>query len=183
MLLVGCWLRWPGDCSRSRLTALLLERLLGVLLFTEARSMGRAVQWSPMKPESWSGWFPLKSSPTCSSRWLHCDLLSVPREHPNGTARTQRVNWFESSSWLKRLPRIALLMPWGGPKCRHRSQQFLCYYDSWLRLFCRWAVASKKDINKNVVREFVDGVHETLVCIACSVVAGHDWSHRNSAAG
>jgi hypothetical protein len=29
------------DCSSSRLTALLLGRLLGVLLFTEARSMGR----------------------------------------------------------------------------------------------------------------------------------------------
>jgi hypothetical protein len=73
MLLVGGWLRWPGDCSWSRLTALLLERLLGVLLFTEAR---------PMKPESSSGWFPLKSSPTCSYCWLHCDLQNVPRELP-----------------------------------------------------------------------------------------------------
>jgi hypothetical protein len=27
-----------------------------------------------MKPESWSGWFPLKSSPTGSYRWLHCDF-------------------------------------------------------------------------------------------------------------
>jgi hypothetical protein len=36
----------------SRLMAFLLGRLLGVLLFTGARSMGRAVQWSPMKPES-----------------------------------------------------------------------------------------------------------------------------------
>jgi hypothetical protein len=49
------------------------------LLFTGARSMGRAVQWSPMKPESLFGWFPLKSSPTCSYRWLHCDLQNVPR--------------------------------------------------------------------------------------------------------
>jgi hypothetical protein len=80
MLLVGGWLRLPGDCSSSRLTALLLVRLLGVLLFIEARSMGRAVQWSPMKPESWSGWFPLKSSPTCFYRWLHCALQNVPRE-------------------------------------------------------------------------------------------------------
>jgi hypothetical protein len=80
MLLVRGWLRWLGDCSSSRLTALLLGRLLGVLLFTEARSMGRAVQWSPIKPESWSGWFPLKFSPTCSYRWLHCDLQIVPRE-------------------------------------------------------------------------------------------------------
>jgi hypothetical protein len=31
MLLVGCWLRWPGDCKWSRLTVLLLERLLGAL--------------------------------------------------------------------------------------------------------------------------------------------------------
>jgi hypothetical protein len=31
MLLVGCWLRWPGDCSWSQLTAFLLGRLLGVL--------------------------------------------------------------------------------------------------------------------------------------------------------
>jgi hypothetical protein len=74
MLLVGGWLRWPGDCSSSRLTVLLLGRLLGVLLFIEGRSMGRAVQWSPMKPESWSDWFPLKSSPTYSYGWLHCDL-------------------------------------------------------------------------------------------------------------
>jgi hypothetical protein len=80
MLLVGGWLRWPGDCSSSRQTALLLGRLLEVLLFTEARSMGRAIHCSPMKPESWSGWFPLKSLPTCSCRWLHCDLQNVPRE-------------------------------------------------------------------------------------------------------
>jgi hypothetical protein len=54
--------------------------------------MGRAVKWSPMKPESWSGWFPLKSSPTCSYRWLHCYLQNVPREHLNCTARTQLAN-------------------------------------------------------------------------------------------
>jgi hypothetical protein len=71
---------------------------------------GRAVKWSLMKIESWSGWFPLKSSPTCSCRWLHYDLQNVPREHPNCTARTQRANWSESSSWLKRLPRIFLLL-------------------------------------------------------------------------
>jgi hypothetical protein len=69
-----------ATCSWNRLTALLLGRLLGVLLFTEARSMGPAVQWSPMKPESWSVWLPLKSSPTCSCRWLHCDLQNVPRD-------------------------------------------------------------------------------------------------------
>jgi hypothetical protein len=70
-----------ATCSWSRLTAL----LLGVLLFTGVRSMGRAVQWSPMKTESWSGWFPLKSLPTCPCRWLHCDLQNVPREQANST--------------------------------------------------------------------------------------------------
>jgi hypothetical protein len=69
-----------ATCSWSRLTALLLGRLLGMLLFTEARSMESAVQWSPMKPESWSGWLPLMSSPTCSCCWLHCDLQNVSRE-------------------------------------------------------------------------------------------------------
>jgi hypothetical protein len=65
MLLVGGWLRrqW-ATCGRSWLTALRWPgnlwsksadgaaawRLLGVLLCTETRSMGCAVQWSPMKP-------------------------------------------------------------------------------------------------------------------------------------
>jgi hypothetical protein len=60
---------------------------------------GCAVQWSPMEPESWSGWFPLKFSTTCSYRWLHCDLQNVPREHPNCTAGTVRVIWSEVS-WI-----------------------------------------------------------------------------------
>jgi hypothetical protein len=59
--------------------------------------MGGAVQWSLMKPESWSGWFPLKSSPTCSYRWLHCDFQKVPREHPNCTVRTLLADWSVSS--------------------------------------------------------------------------------------
>jgi hypothetical protein len=86
-----------------RLTALLLGRLLGVLLFTEARSMGRAVQWSLMKPESWSGWFPLKSSPTCSYRWLHCGLQNMPGKHANCTAGNVRANRSEASCWLTEL--------------------------------------------------------------------------------
>jgi hypothetical protein len=108
-----------------------LEDCREFLLFTGARSMGRVVQWSPMKPESWSGWFPLKSSPLYFCRWLDCDLQNVPCETANCTARTQRANWSESSSWLrsskllKRLPRIILLMSWSGPKCRHCSQQFM----------------------------------------------------------
>jgi hypothetical protein len=75
-----------GDCSRSRLTALLLEKLLGVcLLFTGALSMGRAVQWSPMKPESWSGWFPT---------WVFADLLLslVTLQLPERTARTPELH-------------------------------------------------------------------------------------------
>jgi hypothetical protein len=70
-----------------------LEDCRECLLFTGARSMGRAVQWSPMKPEAWSGCFPLKSSLTCSYRWLHCNFQNVPRKHSHCTARTQLVNW------------------------------------------------------------------------------------------
>jgi hypothetical protein len=101
MLLVGGWLRWTGDCSWSQLTVLLLVRLLGVLLFTGARSMRRAVQWSPMKPERELIWLvPLKSSPTCSYRWLHCDLQNVPHEHAKCTAGNVHANWSEASCWL-----------------------------------------------------------------------------------
>jgi hypothetical protein len=88
-----------ATCSWSRLTAFMLGSLQEVLLFTEARSMERAGQRSPMKPESWSGWFPLKSSPTCSYRWSHCDLQNVPREDANCTAGTVLANWREAS-WL-----------------------------------------------------------------------------------
>jgi hypothetical protein len=93
-------------CNWSRLTALLLGWLLGVLLFTGARSMGRAVQWSPMKPESWSGWFPLKSSPTCSCCWLQCDLQYVPRELLELYVLTDPRHlryWLTGRSWLRRL--------------------------------------------------------------------------------
>jgi hypothetical protein len=48
-----------------------------MMLFSEAR-------WS--QRVSWSGWFPLKSSRTCSCCRLHCDLQNVPREHANRTA-------------------------------------------------------------------------------------------------
>jgi hypothetical protein len=103
-----------------------LEDCWECLLFTGARSLGRAVQWSPMKPESWSVWLPLKSSSTCSCRWLHCDFENVPCEHPNCAARTQHANSSESSSWLTEASsRISLFMSWGGPKCRHHSKQFM----------------------------------------------------------
>jgi hypothetical protein len=81
MLRVGCWLRWPGDC-------IVAWKTVG----SACSSLGRAVQWRPMKPDS---------SPICSCRWLHCDLQNVPHEHANCTAQTQRANWPESSSWLK----------------------------------------------------------------------------------
>jgi hypothetical protein len=160
MLLVGGWLHWPGDCSWSRLTAFQLGRLLGVLLFTEARSMGRAAQWSRMKPECWSDWFPLKSSPTCSYRWLHCDLrdvLTCRSDLANcsvfyvyfcWSSQSQSQSYFTtdgqsvSMSWC----RAHLWGPWPDftfsflfsedvvrrTKYRNRSQQFLCYYDCWL---------------------------------------------------
>jgi hypothetical protein len=98
---VDCDVR--ATCSWSRLKALVLGRLLGVLLFTAARSMGRAVQWSPMKPDSWSGWFPIKSWPTCSCRWLHCDLQNVPRDHAKCTAGNVRANRSKASCWLTAL--------------------------------------------------------------------------------
>jgi hypothetical protein len=98
MLLVGgCDSR--ATCSWSRLTVFLLRRLLGVLFVTEARSMERGVQWSPMKSESWSGWFLLKSSPTCSCHWLHYDLQNVPHENAKCAAGTVCANWSEAS-WL-----------------------------------------------------------------------------------
>jgi hypothetical protein len=99
MLLVGGWLRWPGDGSWSQLTALLLGdcsecvcpslRLAwwGVV-FSEAR-------WS--QTVSWSDWIPLTSSPTCSYRWLLCDLQNVAREHAKCTAGTARANRSETS--------------------------------------------------------------------------------------
>jgi hypothetical protein len=62
-------LRWPGDLWSKSADGVAAWRLLGVLLCTEVRSIRRAVQWSPMKPEGWSGRFPLKSPPTCSYRW------------------------------------------------------------------------------------------------------------------
>jgi hypothetical protein len=131
-------MRWPGDCSSSRLMALLLGTLLGMLLFTEARSMGRAVQWSPMKPESWSGWFWLKSSPTCSYCWLLWHLQNVPREHAICTAGTVRANRSEASSLLAGWTELRLLrnclqadpsentaLPLDGPKWKHCSQQYM----------------------------------------------------------
>jgi hypothetical protein len=128
VLLVGCRSRWPGDCSWSQLTALLLGRLPGVcLLFTAARSMGHAVQWSPMKPESWSGWFPLKSSPTCSYRWLHCNFQDMLREYPNALIelnfltdlhRLANSTPYIVSGWCRNSPwRVPGYWLWGTCSC------------------------------------------------------------------
>jgi hypothetical protein len=56
--LENCW-----ECCSS------LELARWGVLFSGAR-------WS--QRVSWSGWFPLKSSPTCSYRWLHYDIQNVP---------------------------------------------------------------------------------------------------------
>jgi hypothetical protein len=58
--LEDCW-----ECCSS------LELVRWGVLFSEARKSQRV---------SWSGWFPLKTSPTCSYRWLHCDLVRENKE-------------------------------------------------------------------------------------------------------
>jgi hypothetical protein len=78
--LKDCW-----ECCCS------LELTRWGVLFSEVR-------WS--QRVSWSGWFPLKSSPTCFCRWLHCDLQNVPREHAKRTAGNVRANRSEASCWL-----------------------------------------------------------------------------------
>jgi hypothetical protein len=102
MLLVSGWLRWPGDGSWSRLTGLLLgdcwECVCSSLRFAWWGVLFSETRWS--QRVSWSGWFPVKSSPTCSCRW-RCSLQNVPREHGDCTAGDLRVNPPEASSWLK----------------------------------------------------------------------------------
>jgi hypothetical protein len=64
-------LRWPGGLWLRSADGVATWRLLGVcLFFTEARLVRRAVQWRPMKPESWSSWFPLEFM----GRKRSCDL-------------------------------------------------------------------------------------------------------------
>jgi hypothetical protein len=98
------WCYWSAvdcedraTCSWSRLTALLLGRLLGVLLFTEARSMGRSVQWSPMKPESEL----IRLVPTKVFADLLLSLVTLRlTERATRTAGTVRFNRPEASCWL-----------------------------------------------------------------------------------
>jgi hypothetical protein len=47
------------------------------MLFTDARSMRRALRWSTMKPESGSGWFPLRSLPIFSGAWLRPPMATL----------------------------------------------------------------------------------------------------------
>jgi hypothetical protein len=85
-----------ATCSWSRLTGLLFCNTAGSV------AVLRLVRWGVMFSEdrwsqevSWSGWFPFEArewvnpaglvegayfSPTCSCRWLHCDIQNVPRE-------------------------------------------------------------------------------------------------------
>jgi hypothetical protein len=111
MLLVGGWLRWPGDCSSCRLTALLLGRLLGVLLFTEARSMGRAVRWSPMKPKSWSSWFPLslrRPAPIAgyiaTYRTCHANCWNCHMWEPSMGSSHRLSNSYRGNTYANRYP-------------------------------------------------------------------------------
>jgi hypothetical protein len=117
-------------CSWSRLMVSLLRRLLGVVLFTEALDGGC---WSVKTDETreWVG-----------PAWWGCLLFAdlhlslVTLRLSERAMRTALLEMYVLTGlwgiWLKRILRIALLMPWGGPKCRNRSQQFLCYYDCWL---------------------------------------------------
>jgi hypothetical protein len=78
---------WRHCCLKDECCSSLRLARWGVL-FSEARWNQRV---------SWSGWFPLKSSPTCSYRWLLYDLQNVPREHAKCTAGTARANRSETS--------------------------------------------------------------------------------------
>jgi hypothetical protein len=94
VLLVGCLLRWPGDLKLKSAEGVAARKTAGIV----------ALHWSSLdgaccsvKPESeLIRLVPLKSSPTCSCRWLHCDLENVPREHANCTTPSQSAAWSES---------------------------------------------------------------------------------------
>jgi hypothetical protein len=103
MLLVCCWLRWPGDCSWSRLTALLLGRLQGVL----------ALHWSSFD----SAWCSLKPDGARELIWLvptkvFADLLLslVALRLPERTARAPELHCWNSTCWLKRVVLLTELL-------------------------------------------------------------------------
>jgi hypothetical protein len=103
-----------ATCNWSRLTALLLGRLLEVLLLTEACSMGRAVHWSPKKPESVDPAGPTEVFADLLLSLLYFDLQNVPWELHCSSATcwlVRVVSWLSQShittdgqSVLKRLP-------------------------------------------------------------------------------
>jgi hypothetical protein len=82
----------------SRLTALLLERLLA-LHDLHLCSLDRMCRW--MKPKSLSDWFPVESSPTCSHHCLHWNLRYASTRVNNSPVRQfERSNWtVVHSSW------------------------------------------------------------------------------------
>jgi hypothetical protein len=82
-----------GRATWSRLMALLLERLLWVLALHSGSLDGACSSVKPDEARELIWLVPLKSSPTCSYLWLHCDLQNVPHKHPNCTVRTQLANW------------------------------------------------------------------------------------------
>jgi hypothetical protein len=115
------WCYWSAvDCD-GRATVVevgwrrcCLKNCWECLLFTGARSMGRAVQWNPMKPESeLIRLVPLKSSPTCSRHWLHCDLQNVPRKHAKCTAGNYVLTGPRHLGyWLTELIHVVSLTAW-----------------------------------------------------------------------
>jgi hypothetical protein len=93
----------------------------GVAAWKTAGSV--ALRWSSLdetccsvKPDEARGWvdrlIPLKSSPTCSYRCLHCDLQNVSREHAKCTAGTVHAYWSEASCWLTELIHVVWLTAW-----------------------------------------------------------------------
>jgi hypothetical protein len=128
MLLVGGWLRWPGDCSWSRLTALLFVRLLGVLHFTLWGVLFSKARWN-------------QRVDLAGSHLVFADL-SLSLVTLRLTKRATRTALLEvyvltgASHLSNRLTeasfRISVLMSCGGPKCRHYSQQYMNCCDCWL---------------------------------------------------
>jgi hypothetical protein len=113
MLLVGCWLPWPGDYSWRWLTALLLERLLGVLALHWSSLNGAFCSVKPDEARELICLVPT-TLPTCSYRLLHSGSHNISHEHPDCTARTQLVNWshrlanrtpYIVSGWCRNSPR------------------------------------------------------------------------------
>jgi hypothetical protein len=80
------------------------------LLFTGARSIGACCSVKPDEARELIWLVPIKSSPTCSCNWLHCNLQNVSREHANCTVEMyvltgprhlgNWLNWTASSHYI-----------------------------------------------------------------------------------